>query len=239
MAEPATGAAGDSAGKKGPEEARPAPKCQFPGCQADLSLLKRYNMRCKICDEHRLAESLTVQGVESRFCQQCNRFHQVDAFEKGKRGCKEKLEKHNKRRRYNRRAKAGLAEEPLSVPGLTNSALMPGGFLEDVSRQMQVPDDATRAVFSNMAAAAAAAGPKPAGAPGTSDAAASMAATPGGFPGGMQMLPGLMQPGGAQVVPQPGGTSDPSSWDPNNRQNFQQYMLLAAYAAYMNSFPGQ
>lgn len=110
MAEPATGAAGDSAGKKGPEEARPAPKCQFPGCQADLSLLKRYNMRCKICDEHRLAESLTVQGVESRFCQQCNRFHQVDAFEKGKRGCKEKLEKHNKR--YARRRARAVAFSP-------------------------------------------------------------------------------------------------------------------------------
>mmetsp|Transcript_34008 Transcript_34008/g.96341 ORF Transcript_34008/g.96341 Transcript_34008/m.96341 type:complete len:273 (+) Transcript_34008:251-1069(+) len=77
--------------------------CQYPGCQADLTVLKRFNLRCKICEEHCKALSLPFNGVNQRFCQQCNKFHPVEEFDKDKRGCRAKLEKHNRRRRIHRK----------------------------------------------------------------------------------------------------------------------------------------
>jgi 5'-3' exonuclease len=38
-----------------------------------------------------------VEGELQRFCQQCNKFHPVSMFDGSKRGCRDKLEKHNKR----------------------------------------------------------------------------------------------------------------------------------------------
>ena len=38
-------------------------------------------------------------GARERFCQQCSRFHSVDAFEGGKRSCRTQLARHNARRR--------------------------------------------------------------------------------------------------------------------------------------------
>jgi hypothetical protein len=34
-----------------------------------------------------------------RFCQQCRRFHELEAFEGSKRSCRHQLEQHNARRR--------------------------------------------------------------------------------------------------------------------------------------------
>jgi len=72
--------------------------CQVPYCNADLYKLSRFNIRCKICDEHRLADEVEIDGQSQRFCQQCNRFHPLSEFDKNRRGCRDKLAKHNLRR---------------------------------------------------------------------------------------------------------------------------------------------
>jgi len=231
------------------EQERPKPKCQFPGCEVDIGNLKNYNKRCKICDEHRLAESVLLDGVENRFCQQCNRFHTIDKFDVGKKGCKDKLEKHNKRRRFNRQNKAGMAEG-MAVNGLSLGAnnvppLPSGGFMEDMARaakQMRLPEEAAKNVFSQMATAAAAASVTPEAGKEAAGAATDGAAAPGplqlppGFPNNMQLPPGMQLPGG--LPPPTNLPTDVAALqaDPNNRQSFQNYVLLAAYAAYMSGF---
>ena len=58
-------------------------KCQVEGCGADLALLKSYHLRYKICEIHLKADHVVREGVEQRFCQQCGRFHALDAFDPG------------------------------------------------------------------------------------------------------------------------------------------------------------
>jgi hypothetical protein len=75
------------------------PKCQVTGCLADLSILKAYHQRYKICELHLKAEHVVCDGAKRRFCQQCGRFHELSAFAPGTRSCRERLERHNARRR--------------------------------------------------------------------------------------------------------------------------------------------
>jgi hypothetical protein len=74
-------------------------KCQVQGCLADLSILKAYHQRYKICELHLKAEHVVCDGAKRRFCQQCGRFHELSAFAPGTRSCRERLERHNARRR--------------------------------------------------------------------------------------------------------------------------------------------
>ncbi|KAI7841676.1 hypothetical protein COHA_004543 [Chlorella ohadii] len=53
-----------------------------------------------------MADSLEVDGILQRFCQQCGRFHALEEFEGSKRSCREQLEKQALRRRLARRAAA-------------------------------------------------------------------------------------------------------------------------------------
>ncbi|KAI5412120.1 hypothetical protein KIW84_056976 [Lathyrus oleraceus] len=45
--------------------------CQFYGCIKDLSSCKDYHKRHKVCEVH--SKIVVVNGIEQRFCQQCNR----------------------------------------------------------------------------------------------------------------------------------------------------------------------
>ena len=78
---------------------RSSPKCRVLGCTEDLSGLKEYHIRYKICIAHHAADVVTQNGVEQRFCQQCAQFHDLAAFDGMKHSCRERLERHNKRRR--------------------------------------------------------------------------------------------------------------------------------------------
>jgi len=51
------------------------------------------------CRAHRKADSVMVEGILSRYCQQCTTMHEMKRFEGSMRSCRGKLEKHNKRRR--------------------------------------------------------------------------------------------------------------------------------------------
>ncbi|KAL6756917.1 squamosa promoter binding protein, partial [Haematococcus lacustris] len=60
-----------------------------------LSILQRY----RICDVHLKMDVIVRDNEECRFCQQCGRFHSLSAFDNNKRSCRERLLKHNARRR--------------------------------------------------------------------------------------------------------------------------------------------
>ncbi|XP_010559169.1 PREDICTED: squamosa promoter-binding-like protein 1 [Tarenaya hassleriana] len=73
--------------------------CQVENCGADLSKVKDYHRRHKVCEMHSKASSALVGGFMQRFCQQCSRFHVLQEFDEGKRSCRRRLAGHNKRRR--------------------------------------------------------------------------------------------------------------------------------------------
>ncbi|XP_015584550.2 squamosa promoter-binding-like protein 6 isoform X1 [Ricinus communis] len=75
------------------------PFCQVYGCNKDLSSLKDYHKRHKVCEVHSKTPKVIVNGVEQRFCQQCSRFHLLVEFDDGKRSCRKRLAGHNERRR--------------------------------------------------------------------------------------------------------------------------------------------
>ncbi|KIZ00802.1 Putative squamosa promoter-binding-like protein19 [Monoraphidium neglectum] len=73
--------------------------CQVDGCFCDLSTLREYHQRYKICEYHLKVTAIMRDDKPQRFCQQCGRFHSVDEFDGAKRSCRNRLLKHNARRR--------------------------------------------------------------------------------------------------------------------------------------------
>lgn len=73
--------------------------CQVPDCGKKLMDMKRYYKRYKICPEHMEMEYILVEGHKIRFCQQCGRFQPLNDFDGAKKSCRERLAKHNGRRR--------------------------------------------------------------------------------------------------------------------------------------------
>ena len=78
--------------------------CHVVGCNIGLAAQAEYYQRYRICKDHLRASALLVDGIPQRFCQQCGRFHNLDAFDADKRNCRARLAQHNSRRR-----KAGAA----------------------------------------------------------------------------------------------------------------------------------
>ncbi|KAF5180742.1 Squamosa promoter-binding-like protein [Thalictrum thalictroides] len=74
-------------------------RCQVPGCEVDISELKGYHKRHRVCLSCAHATSVVLDGETKRYCQQCGKFHLLPDFDEGKRSCRRKLEKHNRRRR--------------------------------------------------------------------------------------------------------------------------------------------
>ncbi|CAH2063751.1 unnamed protein product [Thlaspi arvense] len=74
-------------------------RCQVEGCRMDLSNVKTYYSRHKVCCIHSKSSKVIVSGLHQRFCQQCSRFHQLSEFDLEKRSCRRRLACHNERRR--------------------------------------------------------------------------------------------------------------------------------------------
>ncbi|KAK7245729.1 hypothetical protein RIF29_40578 [Crotalaria pallida] len=74
-------------------------RCQVPTCEADISALKGYHKRHRVCLRCANAAAVVLHGEDKRYCQQCGKFHILSDFDEGKRSCRRKLERHNKRRR--------------------------------------------------------------------------------------------------------------------------------------------
>ncbi|KAL8486299.1 hypothetical protein ACS0TY_023127 [Phlomoides rotata] len=103
-------------GKKRPRTARapggaPA-RCQVPGCEVDISELKGYHKRHRVCLQCANASTVVLDGEIKRYCQQCGKFHILSDFDEDKRSCRRKLERHNnRRRRKTNDSKDGLEKE--------------------------------------------------------------------------------------------------------------------------------
>ncbi|CAH8382119.1 unnamed protein product [Eruca vesicaria subsp. sativa] len=74
------------------------PSCQVDNCMGDLSVAKDYNRRHNVCEVHSKATEALVGNQKHRFCQQCNRFHLLSQFDKGKKSCRRGLEYKRRRR---------------------------------------------------------------------------------------------------------------------------------------------
>ncbi|KAJ6828927.1 squamosa promoter-binding-like protein 14 isoform X1 [Iris pallida] len=81
------------------QQQQQTPRCQVEGCSADLTDVKAYYCRHKVCGMHSKSPKVVVAGIEQRFCQQCSRFHLLNEFDQGKRSCRRRLAGHNERRR--------------------------------------------------------------------------------------------------------------------------------------------
>ncbi|KAL2506723.1 Squamosa promoter-binding-like protein 7 [Abeliophyllum distichum] len=113
-------ASGDVPGKKRVRAVRVAAgatvRCQVPECQADISELKGYHRRHRICLRCANASTVVLDGESMRYCQQCGKFHILSDFDEGKRSCRRKLERHNKRRRRRPNdSKGSIEKEPQQV----------------------------------------------------------------------------------------------------------------------------
>ncbi|KAK3039036.1 hypothetical protein RJ639_027521 [Escallonia herrerae] len=109
-------------GKKRPRKARSAgaamgkARCQVAGCEADISELKGYHKRHRVCLSCANASTVVLEGESKRYCQQCGKFHILSDFDEGKRSCRRKLERHNKRRRRKSTdTKVATEKEPQQV----------------------------------------------------------------------------------------------------------------------------
>lgn len=84
---------------RGLSQSMQSPCCQVEGCNADLSSVKDYHRRHKVCQAHSKSSMAIVNNQKQRFCQQCSRFHVLSEFDDGKRSCRRRLAGHNERRR--------------------------------------------------------------------------------------------------------------------------------------------
>ncbi|KAK3028421.1 hypothetical protein RJ639_039631 [Escallonia herrerae] len=75
------------------------PCCQVEKCGVDLTHVKVYHRRHRVCEHHSKSPVAVVAGLEQRFCQQCSRFHDLPEFDGTKRSCRRRLAGHNERRR--------------------------------------------------------------------------------------------------------------------------------------------
>ena len=67
------GAAGGRPASASAASATQPPRCQVDGCGVDLSAVKQYYCRHKVCYMHSKEPRVVVAGIEQRFCQQCSR----------------------------------------------------------------------------------------------------------------------------------------------------------------------
>ena len=64
-------------------------ECQVPGC--GVKLFEKLKRKVRICDTHRHALKIQMDGFEGRFCQQCSRVHNIERFDGSRRGCRSRL----------------------------------------------------------------------------------------------------------------------------------------------------
>jgi hypothetical protein len=96
--------------------AAPVRLCQGDECQADLTQAKRYYKRRRLCGNCIGAHFVSVGGVECRYCQQCSCLHNIAEFDKGRKSCRMKLEKHKLRAR---RARSSYSDFAAKRPSYT------------------------------------------------------------------------------------------------------------------------
>ncbi|XP_022997878.1 squamosa promoter-binding-like protein 12 isoform X2 [Cucurbita maxima] len=92
----------------------PSAHCQVEGCNMDISNVKDYYRKHRVCESHSKSPKVIIGGFERRFCQQCSRFHSISEFDGKKRSCRRRLSNHNARRRKPQSKVVGLNPARLS-----------------------------------------------------------------------------------------------------------------------------
>lgn len=92
------------------------------GCGKDLTALKEYHQRYRICEVHIKLPQVLKDGRLQRFCQQCGRFHDLSAFDGARKSCREQLGKHNARRRRRAQMEAAKAKTVEALSGTVAAA---------------------------------------------------------------------------------------------------------------------
>ncbi|GAX76284.1 hypothetical protein CEUSTIGMA_g3729.t1 [Chlamydomonas eustigma] len=84
------------------------PTCQVDGCKTILTgpNFQCYHRRNRVCTEHMRVLSTEVGGQESRYCQQCHKFHEMSAFDANKRSCRMSLQRRSDKAAAKSAAKA-------------------------------------------------------------------------------------------------------------------------------------
>ena len=88
----------DSSGFTQPRQWPLGPVCQVPGCNADLTPLRMYYQRCRICEEHHRAKVIAIEDKHVRFCQQCAALQSLEEFHSAQKSCVAALKRHKERR---------------------------------------------------------------------------------------------------------------------------------------------
>eukprot|EP00250_Pteridium_aquilinum_P012857 c20988_g1_i1 orf=716-3577(+) len=96
-----------------------AARCQVPSCGGDISQLKGYHQRHRVCLACANSPEVMLKDQPHRYCQQCGKFHRLSDFDEGKRSCRRKLERHNRRRRRRPVEDEGEAQDgEVPLPGI-------------------------------------------------------------------------------------------------------------------------
>lgn len=66
-------------------DTRSAVLLQVDGCSTKLAPGKAYCMRYRVCQQHLSAPMVLINNTQSRFCQQCGRFQELEEFDGPKR----------------------------------------------------------------------------------------------------------------------------------------------------------
>ncbi|XP_043807139.1 squamosa promoter-binding-like protein 7 isoform X7 [Manihot esculenta] len=106
-------------------------RCQVPGCEVDISELKGYHKRHRICLCCANASAVVLDGENKRYCQQCGKFHLLSDFDEGKRSCRRKLERHNRRRRRKPRDSTEVVDKDPQGELLSEDAARDGATEKD------------------------------------------------------------------------------------------------------------
>ncbi|GLI62826.1 hypothetical protein VaNZ11_005576, partial [Volvox africanus] len=91
--------------------------CQIQGCNRNLQNSKLYYQRFKLCEDHLKAPAISIDGMLSRLCQQCGRFHELSAFEGKKRTCRSQLDRIRKAKELRKRNAASSDSPERDVDG--------------------------------------------------------------------------------------------------------------------------
>ncbi|XP_022721858.1 squamosa promoter-binding-like protein 7 [Durio zibethinus] len=117
-------------------------RCQVPGCEADISELKGYHRRHRVCLPCAKSSSVLIDGETKRYCQQCGKFHLLSYFDEGKRSCRWKLEHHNIIRRKNSvGSKTAVNKKSQAAVQIEDIACDGGAGKDDLSLSGQIAEE--------------------------------------------------------------------------------------------------
>ncbi|PRW55998.1 squamosa promoter-binding 9 [Chlorella sorokiniana] len=103
--------------------------CQVPGCQATLGA--GFYWKYRVCQPHSRAPLLVLEGVHKRFCQQCSKFHTLEAFDGERHSCRASLARHQQRRQRLRLQRAEEEEAQRPQPKRKRGAAAKGQAEEE------------------------------------------------------------------------------------------------------------